>query len=212
MMDRLGAPRDDPEVMIRPRSGGAADRTRLKFGLALLPLAAIGAVRELRGGASSRLWYLAFVAALIVFVLFARATFLAQTSIRISRTRVRRTGYLGRSASCPRAAIARVVEVNAITSRIGGIPASWLVFLDVDGRTLLRAYAEYYPADERLRLREALAVHWVTLSDVRTFAQLRRELPGSFPWTLAHVWLTFALVALLAVVVLTVGGIIAGSS
>jgi hypothetical protein len=148
--------------VIRPRPGGAPDRTRLKFGLAFLPLAAIGAVRALRSGAGSGLWDFAFVPALIVVAILARAKFFAQTSIRVGPTRLRRTGYLGRSAGCLRAAIARVVEVNAVTSRI-----------------------------------------------VRTFAQLRREVPGSFPWTLAHIWLTFALVVSLAVIV---GGVVAGSS
>jgi hypothetical protein len=83
------------------------------------------------------------------------------------------------------------------------------VFLDADGRTLLRAYAEYYPAAELSRLRETLDVEWVTLPRVRTFAQLRHEVPGSFPWTLAHIWLTLALVVSLAVIV---GGVVAGSS
>lgn len=182
---------------------------RFRIGLAFLPLATTGAVRELRGGASSRLWYLGLLATLVIFAFLARADFFAQTSIRVGRTRVKRTGYLGRSASCPRAAIARVIEVSAITSRVGGIPATSLLFLDSGDRTLLRAYAEYYPAAELARLREALDVSWARLPRVRTFAEMRREISGSFPWTLAHVWLTSALVVLLA---LLIGGAIAGNA
>ena len=147
---------DDVEVVIRPRSGGAADRTRLRFALAVLPLAAAGVARQFHGA--------------------ARTDFFAQTSIRVSNSDVRRTGYLGRSAS--------------------------------RDQTLLRAYAEYYPASELSRLRETLHVGWDTLPNVRTFAQVRRDIPSSFPWSLAHIWLTLVLITLAALVI---GGLIAAN-
>ena len=192
--------------MIRPRSGGAPDRTRLRFALPLLPIAALGVARHFQGGLTSGLWYVAGVAALGIVALLARADFFAQTSIRVGTTYVRRTGYLGRSASCPRAAVAHVVEVSAVASRLGGIPATWLLFLDSRAQTILRAYAEYYPADELARLRETLDVGWDVFPNVRTFAQVRRDIPGSFPWSMAHMWLTIALITLGA---LLIGGLIA---
>jgi hypothetical protein len=52
-----------------------------------------------------------------------------------------------------------------------------------------------------VRLRDALGVDWDEQAKVRTFAQLRREVPGSFPWSLAHVWRTLAIVAVLGLVI-----------
>jgi uncharacterized membrane protein len=57
------------------------------------------------------------------------------------------------------------------------------------------------PREELVRLRDALGVDWDEQAKVRTFAQLRREVPGSFPWSLAHVWLTLAIVAVLGLVI-----------
>jgi hypothetical protein len=192
--------------VIRPRAGGAPDRTRLRFALAFLPLAALGIARQFAGGLSSGLWYVAGFAALALLGLLARADFFAQTSIRAGDEYVHRTGYFGRSARCPRAAIARVVEADLITSRIAGIPAKWLLFLDARNKTLLRAYAEYYPANELFRLQAALDVPWETAAAIRTFAQMRRDIPRSFPWALAHIWLTLAIIAVIT------GGAVAGSS
>jgi hypothetical protein len=194
---------NDAEVVFRPRRSVAADRKRLRFAVAFLPLAAVGVARQFHAELTSELWY---VAGLATLVLLARADFFAQTSIRVRSSDVRRTGYLGRSTGCPRAAIARVVEVSAVGSRIGGIPATWLLFVDASGRVLLRAYAEYYPAAELSRLNETLAVDWETLPGVRTFAQIRRDIPRSFPWSLAHIWLTSAVITS---VLLVIGGIIA---
>jgi hypothetical protein len=195
--------------VIRPRPGGSADRTRLRFALAFVPLAAVSVARQFRGGLTSGLWYLAGLATLGIIVVLARADFFAQTSIRVRRSDVRRTAYFGRSASCPRASIVRVVEVSAVTSRIGGIPATWLLFVDSSSRVVLRAYAEYYPAAELSRLRETLNVGWDALPNVRTFAQMRRDIPGSFPWSLAHMWLTLVLITLAA---LAIGGLIAANA
>ena len=180
--------------MIRPKGGGAPDSVRVRFALAFLPLAVLGAARQFVGSLSSGLWYVAGFAALALFALSARADFFARTSIRVRRDDVRRTGYLGRSASCSRAAIARVAELVVVSTRVGGIPARWLLFLDIHGRTLMRAYAEYYPEQELVRLREALDVSWDSTPEVRTFARVRRDVPGSFPWALAHIWLTLAIV------------------
>jgi hypothetical protein len=195
--------------VIRPRAGGAPDRTRLRFALAFLPLVALGIARQFAGGLSSGLWYLAGVAALALLAVLARADFFAQTSIRVGEDDVRRTGYFGRSRGCPRVAIARVLEAKLITSRIGGIPARWLLFLDAQDRVLLRAYAEYYPVNELFRLREALDVFWETPAAIRTFAQARRDIPGSFPWVLAHIWLTLAIIGVIALII---GGAVAGGS
>jgi hypothetical protein len=204
MLDVAAA--NDAEVVFRPRPSVAADRKRLRFALAFLPFTAVGVARQFHAGLTSGLWYVAGLATLVIIVLLARADFFAQTSIRVRSSDVRRTGYLGRSASCPRSAIARVVEVSAVGSRIGGIPATWLLFLNRSGRVVLRAYAEYYPAAELSRLKETLAVDWETLPNVRTFAQIRRDIPKSFPWSLAHIWLSSALITS---ALLVIGGIIA---
>jgi hypothetical protein len=197
------------DVVIRPRSGGASDRTRLRFALAFLPLAAVGVTRQLDAGLTSGLWYIGGLATLGVFAVLARADFFAQTSIRVGGDLVSRTGYLGRSASCQRAALARIVDVNVIASRFAGIPAKWLLFLDTRDQTLMRAYAEYYPEDELDRLKNALNVSWDSQPRLKTFGQVRRDIPGSFPWALAHIWLTLAMVAAVALVI---GGLIAGNS
>jgi hypothetical protein len=197
----VGTPASNAEVVIRPRPGGAPDRTRFWFALAFAPIAVVGVARGFDHSVQSGLWYGAGALTLAALAVLARANFFAQTSIAVSASSVCRTGYLGRSASCPRETIARVLEVTAITARVGGLPATWLLFLDADGVTLMRAYAEYYPREELLRLRDALGVDWDVRGDVRTFAQYRRDIPGSFPWPLAHVWLTLALVALLVVVI-----------
>lgn len=197
------------EVVIRPRAGGAPDRTRLRFALAFLPLAGLGIAREFAGGITSGLWYLAGFAALALVAVLARADFFVQTSIRVGDDYVARTGYFGRSARCPRAAVARVVEATLITSRVAGIPAKWLLFLDARNKTLLRAYAEYYPANELFRLQDALDVPWDPRPAIRTFAQMRRDIPHSFPWALAHIWLTLAIIAAVALII---GGAVAGSS
>lgn len=197
------------EVVIRPRAGGAPDRTRMRFALAFLPLATLGLARQFTGGLSSGLWYLAGFAALALLALLARTDFFAQTNIRVDNEYVRRTGYLGRSGCCPRAAITRVVEVDLITSHIAGIPAKWLLFLDARNEALMRAYAEYYPATELFRLRDALDVPWQEVAAIRTFAQMRHDIPRSFPWALAHIWLTLAIIA---VVALLIGGALAASS
>ena len=198
-----------PELVIRPKSGGAPDRTRLRFALAFLPLAAVGVARQFDAGLSSGLWYVGGFGTLALFVVLARADFFAQTSIRVAGGRVRRTGYLGCSASCPRDDIARVMDVNVVSSRLAGIPAKWLLFLDASDRTLMRAYAEYYPASELARLRDALDVSWDPDARLRTFRQVRRDIPGSFPWALAHIWITLAIIAALAIVI---AGLIAGTT
>jgi hypothetical protein len=61
-------------------------------------------------------------------------------------------------------------------------PSAWLLVLDDESRLLFRAVAEYYPPDELARLEDALAVPWQAVPEPRPYAELRRELPGSFPW------------------------------
>jgi hypothetical protein len=196
-------PPDDVELVIQPRAGGAPDRARAWFALALVPIVLLGVVRAARTRPAAGLWYAAGIAALAGIALLARRDFFARTSIRVGPSDIVRTGYLGRSARCPREAVARVVEASLVLTRFAGIPAGWLVFLDSRGRPLLRAYAEYYPPEELLRLRQALDVEWDSRAGTRTFARMRREIPHSFPWALAHIWLTLAIlagVALLAIV------------
>jgi hypothetical protein len=188
------------DFALRPQAGGAPDARRARFALYFVPLAVVGVVRQFDAGLSQALWYLAGVAALVGAVAFLRADFFARTSIRVGEDFVRRTGYFGRSASCSRASVARVIEVTLSTSRFGGIPARWLLFLDAHGGVLLRAYAEYYPADDLASLRRTLNVSWDAQTQTRTFAEIRRDLPGSFPWTLAHVWLTTTVILLIGIV------------
>lgn len=180
--------------MARQIGGGPASRSYL------VPLVVVGVVRQFDASVTQALWYVAGVAALLGAVAFLRADFFARTSIRVGEDFVRRTGYFGRSASCSRASVARVVEVTLSTSRLGGIPARWLLFLDARGRLLLRAYAEYYPADDLASLRQTLNVAWDAQRQTRTFAEMRRDLPGSIPWALAHVWLTTTVILLIGVV------------
>jgi hypothetical protein len=189
---------DDAELVIRPRPGGAPDRARARFALAFVPIVLLGVIRAVRVRPAAGLWYAAGFAALAGIALLARRDFFARTSIRVDPSDVVRTGYFGRSARCPRAAVTRVVEASLVVTRLGGFPDTWLVFLDSGGKPLLRAYAEYYPSAELLRLRDTLGVEWDSLGETRTFARIRREIPRSFPWALAHVWLTLAIIAVVA--------------
>lgn len=173
-----------------------------------MPLVLLGVVRQFHHGLNAGLWYVAGLLTLAMIALALRGDFFAETSIHVASDTVRRTGYFGRSASCPRTDISRVVEASAVASRIGGIPATWLLFLDADNRTLLRAYAEYYPPDEISRLRDALNLDWEVVSGVHTFGQIRRAIPASFPWPLAHLSLTLAL---LTATGLLLAGLIASS-
>lgn len=195
------------EVVIRPRAGGAPDRVRWRFMLGLLPLVAAGIVRALRSGLSTGAWTIAAFAALVSVVALLRADFFAQTSVRVADDVIRRTGYFGRTATCSRAAVARVMLVTLGTSRFGAIPAKWLLFLDARGEPVLRAYAEYYSSDQLAQLEQTLDVPWDSPSEIRTFAQMRRDIPRSFPWALAHVWLTTwgAFFILIAVVMVVAG-------
>lgn len=158
--------------------------------LGLLPLVTVGAVRILTRSVNTGLWYIAGLASLACVVVLVRADFFAQTSIRVTDDLIRRTGYFGRSAACSRASVARVMQVTLITSRIAAIPATWLLFLDARGEPLLRAYADYYPSDELTRLQQTLDVPWDSPTQFRTFAQMRHDVPRSFPWALAHAWLS----------------------
>jgi hypothetical protein len=187
------------EVVIRPQAGGAPDRARARFVLGFLPLIGVGVAR-LDGGVRSGVWYIAGLAALASVVLLLRADFFAQTSIQVGDGLIRRTGYFGRSATCSRAGVARVMLVTLVTSRIAAIPARWLLFLDARGAPILRAYAEYYPPDELARLMQTLDVAWETPDQTRTFAQMRRDIPQSFPWALAHVWLSVSGAFFIAIV------------
>ncbi len=197
------------EVVIRPRPGGAPDRRRLRFMLAFLPLVGLGIARQFAAGLSLGLWFLAGFLTLALLAVLARADFFAQTGIRVGDTYVRRTGYFGRSARCPRAAIARVVEAELMASRIAGFPDKWLLFLDAENKTLMRAYAAYYPVNELFRLRDALDVPWESRVAIGTFSEMRREIPRSFPWPLAHIWLTLTVIALIGFII---AGAFAGSS
>ncbi len=198
---KRGIPNGTLEVKIRPRPGGTADRTRFRVatGAAASTLAGGGFLFLASQGRGPLLWFLGWIGLLAAAAVVARTTFFAQTSIRVDRDLVRRTGCLGRSASCSRAAIGRVIEISltAWPAEVG-IPAKWLLFLDTHGRPLLRAYAEYYPTAELERLRHALDVPWESRSKIWTFESMRREFPGSFPWVLGH----FRLVSLFGVAVL----------
>lgn len=192
---------ETPEVIIRPRAGGVADRLRVRYVFAALPLAALGVASKLTDAVTDRTWYAVFGVSVVLLALLVRADFFARTSIRITRDRVRRTGYFGRWRSRPLSAVARVVEVGVAGSRLTRSPERWLLFLDDRGRTILRAYAEYYRSAELLRLREALGVPWDRIPEVLTVAETRRELPRAFPWPLAHIWLTSLAGTALAMVV-----------
>jgi len=141
-------------------------------------------------------WIAAGLAAFAGLCYALAVDFYAQTSLGLIDGRVRRTGFLGRSATARQDGIARVTESTATYTLWGGIPSRWLFFLDPEGRTLLRAYAEYYSPEELDRFRAALGVPWEQLAGLRTFRQLRRELPGSVPWAMAHYWLSAILACL----------------
>lgn len=203
----------DVEVTIRPKAGGPPDRARVAYAAAFLPMAAAGTARVLAGSqtATKGLLILGALASLLGLSFAIRADFFAQTSLALMEQTIRRTGYLGRSAECARGAVTRIVEATVVVARLGGIPTRWLLFLDASGRTLMRAYAEYYPQEELGRFRAASAIPWDHLSGVPTVADVRRRLPGSFPWVLAHPWITTLLLVLIALVLASIGVAVAGA-
>jgi hypothetical protein len=170
----------EPALVIRPKAGGAPDRKRLWFSLAFVPLVAAGLVHHRSASASSWVWYGAGALCLALITLGLRANFFAQTRIEVDGERIRRFGYFGRSAGIDRMAVARVVEASLVASRFAGISASWVLFVDANDDVLMRAYAEYYPAQELSRLRATLGVPWDRVPETRTFAQFRKDMPNSF--------------------------------
>jgi hypothetical protein len=98
----MGVSGREYNVVIRPRRGGAPDRKRLWFALVFAPVAVLGIARSFHHSVTSGLWYAAGALTLTAFTVMARANFFARTSIAVSASFVRRTGYVGRSAGWTR--------------------------------------------------------------------------------------------------------------
>lgn len=181
----------DAVVCIRPSRGGSSvGGSRVGQAIAFLPMAVLGVVRGVAAHPATWIWWAAGLASLAAFAFLARADFFAQTSLCLTPNELVRTGYLGRTARCRRELIREVVQMRLVATRLGGIPAPWLLFLADDRSVLLRAYVDYYPANELARLEDGLSVPWRDDYDTKTFLAARRQVPGAFPWPLAHLWIT----------------------
>jgi hypothetical protein len=204
MLDR---PATEPVVLIRPRFLGPRFRERLRRGLWFLPLAILGLARK---SLKEDLWIVGGVAVFAVIAYAHTALYVARSNLALVDDTIRRRSWLGRSATCSRTAVARVVEIRLRLTRLTGLGETWLLFVDEADRTLLRAYADYYPLEELARFSAALALPWRQVPGTATFAHARREFPGSFRWPWAHVWLVLlaVLVAgwLVAAIVIAAAG------
>jgi hypothetical protein len=175
-----------PNVVIRQKFFGPEFRRRFRHGLWLLPLVGIGFAH---GSLQTALWSLAGVTAFTVVAYALTAAILGHATLGVVDGTIRRTSWLGGSVSCPRSSVARVVEVSLSFTPLG-YGERFLLFLDRNDRTLLRAYAGYYAPEELARFAAALALPWDGFGRRVTAAQARRALPGSFPWPWAHYLLT----------------------
>ena len=195
----------DQELVIRPKPDRAVDRRRWRRALPIVPFAAWIVLRDATTDARALLWIGAGALCLGLLILGLRANFFAQTSILLSRATLKKIGYLGRSAACPRAAVIRVIEVELVASRwYVAPPTRWLLFIDDLDRVLLRAQVDYYSPIELTQLRLALGVPWDRReAETQTIGEFCHDLPGSFPWRWAHPGLT-------ASIIVTSGLVIAG--
>jgi hypothetical protein len=172
----------DRNVVIRARVVGRHVGARWRRNLWFLPLALVNLARV---PLSTVLWTVAGAASLSV-VCFG---LIAQTKLGIVDGMILRRSWVGRSKSCPRSAIARVVELPIVLTRLG-LPETWLVFVDEEDRALLRAYSSFFTPADLERFRSALDLPWDSVGGLVTAGQARTAFPGSFRWPWAHYWLT----------------------
>jgi len=173
-------------IVIRARFFGPEFRRRWRHGLWVLPILTVALTRI---SLSTALWCFAIVAAFTVVAYALSAAFLAHSSLGIVDGSIRRTSWLRRDRSCPLSSLARVVEVPLVFTPFG-YAERWLLFLDPNDRTLMRAYAGYYDPEELVQFARVLDLPWEGFGRPVTPRQARRALPGSFPWPVAHYVLT----------------------
>lgn len=142
------------------------------------------------------------------FFLFGLRLYLVS---RLSLLRVDRAGLVfvnafGLSRSIPRQALGKVVvaSVNVMELKYS-MAFSYYLFLDPNGRTLLKLPAKWWPEDRIHRLGEALGVVTTETFEILDGPAFRRRYPGSIPWVFANpLWTHPALIVLLFAVLLLV--------
>jgi hypothetical protein len=172
----------EPDVVLRPRPFGAHMRGRWRYGLLYVPAAVFGLARQ------PPLHALAIAAGGLGLSGIMLAASM-RLRLALSDGTIRRTSWWGRTVACPAAAVTSVVQVTAEISWTGP-PETWLLFLDADGRTVMRAIVSSYPPDEVQRFLRALDRPTTALPGVLKVGEVRREFPRSFHWPWAHYLLT----------------------
>jgi hypothetical protein len=123
---------------------------------------------------------------------------------RLSLLRVDGVGLLfvnaaGLKRSIPRQSLGKVViaTVNVVSLR-HDMTLTYYLFLDQNGRTLLKLPAKWWPEEGIERLGQALGVVVTGTSGILDGPAFRRRYPGSIPWIFAnpawtHPWLIVVL-------------------
>jgi hypothetical protein len=123
---------------------------------------------------------------------------------RLSLLRVDGVGLLfvnaaGLKRSIPRQSLGKVViaTVNVVSLR-HDMTFTYYLFLDQNGRTLLKLPAKWWPEEGIERLGQALGVVVTGTSGILDGPAFRRRYPGSIPWIFAnpawtHPWLIVVL-------------------
>jgi len=137
---------------------------------------------------------------------------------RLSLLRVDRVGLVfvnavGLRRSIPRQSLGKVVvaSVNVMELKYS-MAFTYYLFLDPNGRSLLKLPAKWWPEEGIDRLGKALGVVTTETLEVLDGPAFRRQYPGSIPWIFANpLWthpalvvLLFAVISLLALVVVIV--------
>lgn len=137
---------------------------------------------------------------------------------RLSLLGVDRVGLVfvnavGLRRSIPRQSLGKVVvaSVNVMELKYS-MAFTYYLFLDPNGRTLLKLPAKWWPEEEIDRLGKALGVVTTETLEILDGPAFRRRYPGSIPWIFANpLWthpalvvLLFAVISLLALVVVIV--------
>ncbi|HEX4520017.1 MAG TPA: hypothetical protein VH063_10595 [Gaiellaceae bacterium] len=69
-------------------------------------------------------------------------------------------------------------------------PERWLWFMDTEGRTVMRVWAEHYRFRDLEHLKALLGVPWNYETAYSRMLDFERAHPRSVPWPLAHYWLS----------------------
>jgi hypothetical protein len=174
-----------PSVVIRQRLGGPRMAARWKQGVVILPLALIMLAQT---NAKEAAFVLGCTLAFCAIVLGLAAWLLGNTSLALTEHAIVRTSPFGRRAELDRRQVEMVVEAPLSLTRASPISETWLLFIGSGGRTLLRAYADYYTPEQLARFRAGLGTRWERLAPM-PLETARQSYPGSFGWQWAHPWL-----------------------